>query len=382
MAEQRPTVVHMIASPVRSAPREVMYRLVDAIDRDRFQPAVAFLRRGHDEAEAFGLDDMLPDFEALDIPVFCGTMERQYQVHDAARLDRFLRGVSAKLIVSHLPRADLWATAMTWWGRSRNVRLLHGSWEWWYYHPEPHDVVRRSEAAIQAFDRFLLRHTDRIVSVSPAPFAALREQQLVPLEKLVWIRTGIDVERFRVSAPPFPDHRPVTFGMVTRVLEPKGVFEFLQAVAAVQAAHPDVQAVLAGDGPDLERAKARAEQIGATVEFCGHVGDVTEVLGRIDVFVLPSWMEGTPLSLLEALAAGRLPVVTDVGGMPYIVEDDRNGMLVAARSPDALADAFTRIVADRRRARSLAAAALADSALYSLDQMARSWDGFYDDVLA
>lgn len=381
MADQRPTVVHMIASPVRSAPREVMYRLVDAIDRDRFRPAVAFLRRGLDEAEAFGLGDMLPDFEALGVPVFCGTMERQYQVHDAAALDRFLRSNRAKLIVSHLPRADLWATAMAWWGRIRNVRLLHGSWEWWYYHPEPHDVVRRSEAAIQAFDRFLLRHTDRIVSVSPAPFAALREQQRVPADKLVWIRTGIDVDRYRSSSPPFAGDRPVTLGMIVRVLEPKGVFEFLEAVAAVQARHPDVRALVAGDGPDLERARNRAGELGADVEFLGHVADVPEVLGRIDVFVLPSWMEGTPLSVLEALAAGRLPVVTDVGGMPYIVEDGRNGVVVAPRNPEALAAAFERVVTDRQWARELAAAALADATLYSLDQMAASWDSFYATLL-
>lgn len=382
MANELPTIVHMIASPVRSAPREVMYRLVDAIDRDRFRPAVAFLRHGYDEAEAFGLGDMLPDFEALGIPVFCGTMERGYQVHDAGRLDRFLRGTGVRLIVSHLPRADMWATAMAWWGRIRNVRMLHGNWEWWYYHPEPHGAVRRSEAAIQAFDRFLLRHTDRIVSVSPAPFAALRTQQKVPSDKLVWIRTGIDIERFRVAAPPFTASRPLTFGMVSRVLEPKGVFEFVAAVAVVQQRHPEVHAVVAGDGPDLDRARARAGEIGAEIEFCGHVNDVTEVLGRIDVFALPSWMEGTPLSLLEAFAAGRLPVVTDVGGMPYIVEDGRNGVVVEPRDAGALAAAFERIASDPAWARGLAAASLADSALYSLEQMARSWDAFYGDVLS
>lgn len=358
-----------------------MYRLVDAIDRDRFRPAVAFLRRGHDEAEAFGLGDMLPDFEALDVPVFCGTMERQHQVHDAAALDRFLRNNHTQLIVSHLPRADLWATAMAWWGRIRNVRLLHGNWEWWYYHPEPHDVVRRSEAAIQAFDRFLLRHTDRIVSVSPAPFAALREQQRVPDDKLVWIRTGIDIERFRAGSPPFVGDRPVTLGMITRVLEPKGVFEFLEAVAAVQVRHPEVQALIAGDGPDLDRARARAVELGAAVEFLGHVTDVGEVLGRIDVFALPSWMEGTPLSLLEALAAGRLPVVTQVGGMPHIVEDGRNGIVVAPRNTKALAAAFERVVTDRQWARELATSALADASLYSLEQMAASWDDFYATLL-
>lgn len=382
MVKARPAIVHMIASPVRSAPREVMYRLVEGIDRDRFTPAVVFLRHGYEEAEAFGFDDMLPDFEALGIPVFCGTMERQYQVHDARRLDHFLRGNHARLIVSHLQRADLWAAAMAWWGRIRNVRLLHGTWEWWYSHPERREAVRRHEAAYRAFDRFLLRHTDRVVGVTPAFFPALRERQKVPSEKLAWIRTGIDVDRYRVAAAPFHDHRPVTFGMVTRVLESKGVFEFVEAVAAVQASNPEVRAVVAGDGPDLDRARARAAGLGADIDFCGHVRDITEVLGRIDVFVLPSWMEGTPLSLLEALAAGRLPVVSSAGGMPYVVEDGRNGIVVPTRDADALAAAFKWVVSDRRWARGLAAAALADSALYSLEQMRRGWNALYDEMLA
>lgn len=375
---QSPTIVHMIASPLRSAPREVMYRLVDAIDRDRFQPAVAFLRHGSEEADEFGVGDMLPDFEALGIPVFCGTMERKHQVHDTARLNHFLRGIGARMIVSHLPRADMWATAMAWWGRIRNVRLLHGNWAWWHY---AEHRVRHGDKAMQELDRFLLRHTDRVVSVSPGMLTALREQQKVPADKLVWIRTGIDVERFRVAAPPFAGDRPLTFGMITRVLESKGVFEFVAAVAAVQKHRPEVRAIVAGGGPDIEQARIRAAELGAAIEFCGHVNDVTEVLGSIDVFVLPSWMEGTPLSLLEALAAGRLPVVTRVGGMPYVVDDGRNGIVVEPRDVQALIAAFERIASEPGWARGLAAGALADSGQYSLEQMARSWDAFYEDVL-
>lgn len=381
MGKQRPTIVHMISSPVRSAPREVMYRIVDAIDRDSFQPAVAFLRRGLDEAEDFGFGDMLADFEALDVPVYVGSMERKYQLHDATLLDRFLRDVGAKLLVSHLPRADLWATAMAWWGRCHNVRLLHGAWEWWYAHTDPDDIPRPSGTAIETLDRILLRYTDRIACVSPATLASLRDEQNIPEAKLVWMRTGIDVERYRVADAAFADDRPVTFGMVTRVIESKGVFEFLDAIAAVQKRHPHTRALIAGDGPDLDRAKAHADESGAVVEFYGHVADVAAVLGRFDVFALPSWSEGTPLSLLEALAAGRLPVVSDVGGMPYIVEHDRNGVVVEVKDREGLAAAFEAIVTDRARARAMAAAALGDSALYSLEQMARGWDALYHDLL-
>jgi len=379
-SSNRPAVVHIIASPVRSAPRILAHQILQTMDRERFAPAVAFIREGAEESEEYGFGDMLDEFADLDIPMFVGSMERSWHVHDARRLDRFLRDLRAEVIVSHLRRADLWATAMSWWGRARYIRLVHGVWDWWVGQA-PEVPLGRSADVIRLADRFLLRFPDRIVCVSPATVDSLAEHQGVPRDKLRWIRTGIDVERFRVAAPPLQERAAPVFGMITRVREDKGIFEFVSAVAAVQRDHPNVEAVVFGDGPDLERARTQALESGCRIDFKGHVEDVQAALGCIDVFVLPSWFEGTPLSMLEAMAAGRVILVSDAGGMPYICQDGRSGLVVPARNSGALEAAMRRVVDDPDEASSLAHAALEDSNLYTIPQMGRAWNDVYSEVL-
>lgn len=378
--DDRPAVVHVIASPVRSAPRVLAHQIVAGIDRDRFAPAVAFVREGVEESEEYGFGHMLDDFADLDIPMFVGTMERSWHVHDAVRLDRFLRDLRAKLIVSHLGRADMWATVMSWWGRAHYIRLLHGGWDWWAGHT-PDVPLGHMTDMMRLADRQLLRFPDRIACVSPDTLETLVAQQGVPRERIKWIRTGIDIEHFRAPHPPLQDGSAPVFGMLSRVREQKGVFEFVAAIAALQRSHPEVRAVVYGEGPDLDPAKSAAADAGARIEFPGHVTDVPAALAAIDVFVLPSWYEGTPLSVLEAMAAGRVMIVSDVGGMPYVCEDGRSGFVVPPRDASALESAMRRVVAEPDQARRFASAALADSDQYTIPQMWQTWNDLYAEVL-
>ncbi|MCC7077588.1 MAG: glycosyltransferase [Acidimicrobiia bacterium] len=372
----RPVVVHLIGSPVRGAPRLLVRDLLATMDTSRYRPAVAFLREGGEERERFDIESMLDEFEALRVPLFLGSMERSWHVHDAGRLDRFLRDLGARILVGHLQRADMWSCALGWWGRAHYIRVFHGQYAHWSARPT------QPAFALNVADRLLAARADRVVCVSPEAKALLTEKLGIPGPKVRWIRSGIDLDHYRVDTPPLARERPLTIGMVTRVIAEKGVREFVDAIAALQRDEPSLEAVIAGGGPDLDACVAHARSVGAAIEFLGHVTDVQSVLARLDVFALPSYDEGTPISLIEALAAGRIIVVSDVGGMPHVVDDARNGLVVPARDSVALEAAFRRVVEDPDFGRRLAKAALEDSNLYTVAQMGAEWNRLYAEVLA
>lgn len=155
-------------------------------------------------------------------------------------------------------------------------------------------------------------------------------------------------------------------GEVARLCDVKGQRELIAALAEV----PDAHAVLVG--ADLEQGGAytlalerEAERVGVRdrVVFAGRRDDVPAILETLDVFALPSWTEGLPLVVLEAMAHGRPVVATPVGGTPELVVDGETGLLVPPRDPGALADALRRLLGDsalRRRMGSAGARRVAD----------------------
>jgi glycosyltransferase involved in cell wall biosynthesis len=143
---------------------------------------------------------------------------------------------------------------------------------------------------------------------------------------------------------------------VGRVTREKGALDLAEAFAHVAAADPGARLAVVGDGPALDEVRAR---VGAAGVFPGAVtlDRVPVWLAAADVVTLPSWMEGTPNSVLEALASGRRVIATAVGGVPDVITDDVFGELVPPHDTRALADALIRAVARPYEPAAVAAAA-------------------------
>ena len=129
--------------------------------------------------------------------------------------------------------------------------------------------------------------------------------------------------------------------------------------------------------PALER-QVQELGVGGLVEFLGHREDVPQVLADTDIFVLPSRTEAFPNVLLEAMATGLPVVASDVGGIPELVEDGRNGLLVPVGDAQALAAAIVRLMAEPQLADALGEAArLAIESRYSFDRMVSAFEALY-----
>jgi glycosyltransferase involved in cell wall biosynthesis len=157
--------------------------------------------------------------------------------------------------------------------------------------------------------------------------------------------SGIDLDAFQPT--PLPAG-PVTFLMVARLLWDKGVREFVDAARAVHQLRPDVRFQILGPLDPNPSAVASAEldtiRAEGVVEYLGETDDVRPYLAAAHVATLPSYREGTPRSLLEAMAMGRPVLTTDVPGCRETVQPGRNGLTVAARDSQALADGMLELI--------------------------------------
>ena len=157
--------------------------------------------------------------------------------------------------------------------------------------------------------------------------------------------SGIDLEAY-VPAP-LP-HAPI-FLMIARLLGDKGVREYGEAARLLKLRHPEARFLLVGYFDHSPDAISKAEldsMIDGGIEFLGRMDDVRPAIAQSSVYVLPSYREGTPRSVLEAMAMGRPIVTTDAPGCRETVEDGLNGFLVPPRRVDDLAAAMARFIAD------------------------------------
>jgi len=144
-------------------------------------------------------------------------------------------------------------------------------------------------------------------------------------------------------------------GIVGRMVPIKGHRNFLQAASEVLRSCSNVRFVLVGDGGLRREMEMECRQLGITeaVTFLGWRRDLDKIYADLDLVVMSSLNEGTPVSLIEAMAAGKAVIATKVGGIPDVVEDGTTGLLVPPKDPKALAGAILRLLNDDDLRRSL-----------------------------
>lgn len=149
--------------------------------------------------------------------------------------------------------------------------------------------------------------------------------------------SGVDLNHFA----PSPLHDQTHFLMIARLLKNKGVREYAEAAIQLKAHYPTTNFALAGffdEGPDGIPPMTLAEWQTRGLDYLGGLDDVRPALAAASVFVLPSYREGTPRSVLEAMASGRAIITTDVPGCRETVDDGVNGFLIPSRDANSLAD--------------------------------------------
>lgn len=267
-------------------------------------------------------------------PVYLREMSREISPSDTRSLLKLYRLIKAEkpdIIHTHTAKAGTlgriagsmyrWLTWGTLVGRPRRVRMVHtfhGHVFHSYYSPA-------KTRAFLAIERTLARATDRIVVLSDQQLDEINKKFRVGnLERFAVVPLGIDIEQFdsdpsvrqKLRAEFGVQESDVVVGFVGRLTEIKNISLLLHAAARIRE-RKDVKFAIVGDGhlrPDLEQ-KAASLDIGSNTIFLGNRSDISDIYSALDIVALTSLNEGTPLSLIEAMAAGKPVISTGVGGV-------------------------------------------------------------------
>jgi len=148
----------------------------------------------------------------------------------------------------------------------------------------------------------------------------------------------------------------VIVGSVGRLQPVKGHHDFISAIPAVLRKCPDTYFIIVGEdhrGGELQRL-AKNLGVEQSICFAGYRKDVAAWLNRFDIFVLPSLSEGMPVSVLEAMFMKKPVIATSVGGVPEVIENGEDGLLVPPKNPEELADAIVHMITDSALRESIA----------------------------
>lgn len=191
--------------------------------------------------------------------------------------------------------------------------------------------------------RLLLRTSDAVIAVSDAVAAHARSLDASTVPRVV--PNGVDPQEF-TPARTGSDDRGKRILFVGRLIQNKGPHVLIEALPEVLSAHPDITVEIVGTGPMADELQARTAELDLdhVVHFRGYVNSVAARMRDADIFCRPSFSEGMPLTLLEAMASGLPAVVTPVAGVPEVVTDGETGILIEQDNPQELARALMNLL--------------------------------------
>lgn len=309
-----------------------------------------------------GLDRLEREgFEVHRIPVSRSWNAARHTV-SLWRLSRMMRRGRFDLVHTHTPVAGLLGRIAA---RLAGIPLVVYTAHGFYFHEGMRPPVR---AAMRAIERFGAALSDLVFVQSAEDWREAVETRIAPAGRLVHIGNGVDPDLFA------PDRHagraaavrgelglgdgPVV-GFTGRIVREKGAVEFAQAAGTLARRFPRAAFVMVGASLPSDRDGCLAEierlrgvgGLGERLVMTGYRDDVPAILSILDVFVMPSWREGMPRSLIEAMAAALPVVATDIRGCREEVVDGVTGILVPPRDARALAGAIGRLLDDPSSAR-------------------------------
>lgn len=235
-------------------------------------------------------------------------------------------------------------------------------------------------------EKFCSRWVKELVAVSEPTRDAYIKMTGIARNRVRIIGNGVDIARFQVPAKATLREElgiktgDIVVGIIARLSEEKDHPTLIRAFRRVVDTAPNYRLLIVGDGPQRSELESLIQQLGLQhkIILTGSREDVPDILALLDIFVLCSRTEGMPLTLLEAMAAGKTILCTPVGGIPNIIQDGRNGLLFPPGNADKLADLLLKVIRDRTLSTQLRTTTRQDAERkYGIARMVQAYESLY-----
>lgn len=261
----------------------------------------------------------------------------------------FVHGEDSELVAAFLPKSV------------RKINVIHGE----AYFP------------INLFYRFILNKLARgkynFTIVVNEKLTDIPQKLMIPYKI---IRPGIKLELYKsVKGKKIFNKEFISIGFLGRITKDKGVFELLDAFYLLKTKYQNIKLKFAGNGKAEKLLRKKVKELGIehSVSFYGEVTDPSWFYQQIDIFILPSYSEGLPITILEAMASGVLIIASNVGGIPEVIESNVNGILLNKVEPNHIVKILENIMNKPLLLEKLSANALKTSLKYKDSILAESY---------
>ncbi len=284
------------------------------------------------------------------IPELGRAIRPQRDLVALVKLMRIFRRLRPDIVHTHTAKAGtLGRVAARLSGVPVILHTFHGHVLEGYFSPAASGIFLRIE-------RGLARLSTRVITVSPRLRETLLALGVGAPERVEVVPLGLELERFRRARPDpagiraslgLPPETPL-LGIVGRLVPVKDHPTLFEALHRLPPEAGTPHLLVTGDGEERGRLERMAERLrlGSRIHFLGWRHDLETILGGLDVVISASRSEGTPVALIEAMAAGTPVLATDVGGVADLVAHGETGWLVPSGDPDAMARAICELLAD------------------------------------
>jgi glycosyltransferase involved in cell wall biosynthesis len=302
--------------------------------------------------------------QIIDAPSLVRRISPINDVRSLVALFRHIRKIEPHIVHTHTSKAGILGRLAAWLARVPTIiHTPHG--HVFYGH-----FGRSLSRMFLQMEKLLGRITHHQIALTPEECNDYVNLGVAKSNNLSVIHSGVDLNRFKLNAAETNHKRKelsippdsLVVGYVGWLIPIKGVTYLVNAMAEVIQRHPNSLLVLVGKGDEKAeeeiKLKEQVENLGLVdnVRFLGWRPDVNEIMVCFDIFVLPSLNEGMGRVLVEAMAAGLPIVASRVGGIPDLVKDGENGLLVPPANASALAKAISDLLTDKKKQKRMAEA--------------------------
>ena len=366
-------ILHIYQNSKIGGVQQQLLSLLKAYNRDVFNPIFCCLGPK---------DAISEEIEKVGVEIIALSRSRYHRFSLAIVRDlyRLMKQKNIHIVRTHRYRANLYGRLAAWLsGVSVTIISLHDNY----------NKDMRLERRIA--NKILSKFTDKMIAVSESIKRDIIKYDGIYPSKILVIPNGIDTERFKPEGI-FADlrkefsiqERDTVIGFIGRIVPAKGLEYLIDAFSYLKEDFKNIKLLIIGEGNLVERLREQAKEkkLDDSIIFPGGRRDIPDILACINIFVMPSIAEGLPNALLEAMAMGKPIVATMIGGIPEVIKNGFNGLLVPPRDPASLATAIKELIGNGQLSARMGQAAR-DLVMnkYSIRETAQKWESLYLSIL-